>query len=127
MPDCCSTVSRTHSGPPAASVALIRSTAYGSAGWPGNPFHGEHAYSGTTVSRGILTTVTPPLPGEMWATMIVSEQAQPLGPPIALLRPVLVSEPSSKMFSASLYLGGRCRVSIFDTCVIPESSSRIAA
>ena len=53
--------------------------------------------------------------------MIVSEQEQPVWPPIAALRPVLVSEPRSRMFSASVYCGGRWRTSILVTCVIPES------
>src|SRR6266568_9515615 len=75
----------------------------------------------------MLTAVTLPRPGEKCAIMIVSEQAQPFGPPIAPLRPVLVSEPSSMTFSALVYFGGRVCESILVRCVIPESSSRTAA
>src|ERR1022692_354008 len=63
----------------------------------------------------------------MWATMIVSEQEHPFRPPIAALRPVLVSEPSSRIFSALVYCGGRWCVSILATCVIPESLIRTAS
>jgi hypothetical protein len=43
--------------------------------------------------------------------MIVSEQSQPTRPPILALPPVLESEPRSRMFTASVYLGGRCESS----------------
>src|SRR5258708_32992854 len=59
----------------------------------------------------MLSPVTSPGPGEMCAFMIVSEQFQPPVPPITLLCPDLESDPSSMMFSASLYFGGRCVLS----------------
>src|SRR5215467_829641 len=55
----------------------------------------------------MLSTVTAWRPGEMWATMIVSEQLQPPLPPMIRLCPDLVSDPSSRMLSALLYVGGR--------------------
>src|SRR5215467_2867930 len=79
------------------------------------------------VSRGMLTTVALRCPGEMCAIMIVSEQLHPIRPPIAALCPDLVSDPSSKMFRALVYLGGRLCESILGTCVIPDSSILNAA
>src|SRR5215472_3104394 len=78
------------------------------------------------VSRGMLTTVALRCPGEMCAIMIVSEQLQPVRPPIAALCPDLVSDPSTRMFSALVYLGGRCATSIRLMWVMPDNCSRTA-
>ena len=109
-PVICSTVLYRQDGPPLANVALIRSSAVGSATWPGVPVPcAGQASVGTTVSRGKLITTAPLRPGETCSRMIVSERWPPSTSdrPNCLFAPLRVSEPISRIFSALVYFGGR--------------------
>src|SRR5260370_42431264 len=108
MPSGGSTVFEGGGGPPLFKVALIRSSCPGAACCPAVPSLGEQPTTGTMLSRGMLSTVAPCRPGEMCSSIKVSERppgvelADPPTPPW----PARVPEPSTRMFSALLYLGG---------------------
>jgi len=111
----CSMVFHRQPGPPLAKVALICSTWPGSGVCPAETVRPSESTSGlqdrtgTTESRGKLSTTARLAPGEMCTTMTVSERwpLMPTWPPIWPFLPERVSEPIIRMLSALGSSNGR--------------------
>src|SRR6266567_3282941 len=78
-------------------------------------------------SRGKQSTATRPPPGEMCATITVSDRCPAAGPPILPLRPDRLSEPITSMFRALFSLGGRVPCPEIVSVLIPSRTLRYFA